>query len=119
MDTKWKNRKKAISFILFFLGISLALGSMADILRGKPAGVHFWQADQLLEDDYQESSQFRSYIASRLENFLIMATGGDGLAASGAIITAPITAAITMEAIITATTMMTAASTTDTATAAF
>ena len=79
MDTKWKNRKKAISFILFFLGISLALGSMADILRGKPAGVHFWQADQLLEDDYQESSQFRSYIASRLENFLIMATGGDGL----------------------------------------
>ncbi len=79
MDTKWKNRKKAISFLLFFLGVSLTLGSMADILRRKPAGVHIWELDRLLEDDYQESARFRAYVAGRLEDFLIMATGGEGL----------------------------------------
>ena len=79
MDTKWKNRKKAISFLLFFLGVSLTLGSLADILRRKPAGVHIWELDRLLEDDYQESARFRAYVAGRLEDFLIMATGGEGL----------------------------------------
>ena len=79
MDTKWKNRKKAISFLLFFLGVSLTLGSLAEILRRKPAGVHIWELDRLLEDDYQESARFRAYVAGRLEDFLIMATGGEGL----------------------------------------
>ena len=79
MDTKWKNRKKAISFLLFFLGVSLTLGSLAEILRRKPASVHIWEFDRLLEDDYQESARFRAYVAGRLEDFLIMATGGEGL----------------------------------------
>jgi signal transduction histidine kinase/F0F1-type ATP synthase membrane subunit c/vacuolar-type H+-ATPase subunit K len=79
LDTKWKNRKKAISFLLFFLGVSLTLGSLAEILRRKPAGVHIWELDRLLEDDYQESARFRAYVAGRLEDFLIMATGGEGL----------------------------------------
>ncbi len=79
MDTKWKNRKNAISFLLFFLGVSLTLGSLAEILRRKPAGVHIWELDRLLEDDYQESARFRAYVAGRLEDFLIMATGGEGL----------------------------------------
>ena len=79
MDTKWKNRKKAISFLLFFLGVSLTLGSLAEILRRKPASVHIWELDRLLEDDYQESARFRAYVAGRLEDFLIMATGGEGL----------------------------------------
>ena len=53
MDTKWKKRKKIVSFIMFFLGVSLSLGSFAEILRLKPAGVRIWQLDRMLEDDYQ------------------------------------------------------------------
>ena len=76
MDTKWKNRKKAISFMIFFLGVSLAIGGFAGILKNKPGSVRFWQVGKLLEDDYQRSGRFRSYIAGRLENLLIMASGG-------------------------------------------
>ena len=79
MDTKWKKRKKIISFIMFFLGVSLSLGSFAEILRLKPAGVRIWQLDRMLEDDYQESRRFREYVERRLEDFLLMAAGGDGL----------------------------------------
>ena len=79
MDTKWKNRKKIISFLIFFLGAGLTLGSAADILRHKPSGTPVWQLDRLLENDYQETWNFRAYIADRLENLLIMATGGSGL----------------------------------------
>ncbi|MCI9144499.1 MAG: hypothetical protein HFH87_18085, partial [Lachnospiraceae bacterium] len=79
MDTKWKNRKKVISFMIFFLGVTITLGSLADILRTKPSGAKLWQVDRILEDDYQENVRFRGYIATRLENFLIMATGGKGL----------------------------------------
>ena len=79
MDTKWKKRKKIVSFIMFFLGVSLSLGSFAEILRLKPAGVRIWQLDRMLEDDYQESRRFREYVERRLEDFLLMAAGGDGL----------------------------------------
>ncbi len=79
MDTKWKKRKKIVSFIMFFLGVSLSLGSFAEILRLKPAGVRIWQLDRMLEDDYQESRMFREYVERRLEDFLLMAAGGDGL----------------------------------------
>ncbi len=79
MDTKWKKRKKIISFIMFFLGVSLSLGGFAEILRLKPAGVRIWQLDRMLEDDYQESRRFREYVERRLEDFLLMAAGGDGL----------------------------------------
>ena len=79
MDTKWKKSKKIISFIVFFLGVSLTLGSLMDLGRSKPSGVRIWQMDKLLEEDYQQTGRFRTYIANRLENLLIMATGGSGL----------------------------------------
>ena len=78
MDTKWKNRKKTISFLVFVLGVSLTLGGLADVLR-KKSGIGTWQADRLLEDDYQQSARFRDYVAGRLADFLIMAPGGEGL----------------------------------------
>ena len=76
MDTKWKNREKAISFMIFFLGVSLVLGGFMGVLKNRPAGVKAWQVEKMLEDDYQQSKRFREYIAGRLEKFLIMATGG-------------------------------------------
>ena len=79
MDTKWKKSKKIISFIIFFLGVTLTLDGITGILRYKPFNVPVWQVETLLEEDYQQSERFRQYIANRLENFLIMATGGDGL----------------------------------------
>lgn len=79
MGTKWKNRKKAISFMVFVLGVSLMLGSVIGILKAKPDRVKIWELDRLLEDDYQEGKYFRDYIAGRLETFLIMAVGGSGL----------------------------------------
>ncbi|MCI9337730.1 MAG: GHKL domain-containing protein [Lachnospiraceae bacterium] len=79
MDTKWKNRKKIVSFLVFFLGVSLALGGLADILRKKPFGTRLWQLGRILEDDYQQSAGFRGYVSDRLSDFLVMATGGEGL----------------------------------------
>lgn len=77
MDTKWKNRKNAVSFMIFGLGASLALGGFSGILGDKPGSVRLWQVDKILEDDYQLSGRFRDYISGRLENFLVMACGGD------------------------------------------
>ncbi len=73
MDTKWKNRKKATSFIVFFAGVSLTLGGGIELLQNLPGD--FWRhPDQVLQDDYQQSYRFRDYIAGHLENFLAMAT---------------------------------------------
>ncbi|MDE6973367.1 MAG: HAMP domain-containing histidine kinase [Lachnospiraceae bacterium] len=41
--------------------------------------MRIWQLDRMLEDDYQESRRFREYVERRLEDFLLMAAGGDGL----------------------------------------
>ena len=79
MDTKWKNRKKAISFMIFFLGVTLTIGSVADIWKNRPSGMKIYQIGRMFEEDYQESQRFREYIVNRLDNFLIMATGGSGL----------------------------------------
>ena len=73
MDTKWKNRKKGISFIIFFAGVSLTLDGGVNLLQNLPGD--FWrQPEQVLQDDYQQSNRFREYIAGRLETFLAMAT---------------------------------------------
>ena len=77
MDTKWKNRKNAISFIVFLLGVSLTMGSLAGILRDKPAGVRLWQTERLFEGDYQQNYRFQDYITGRFWSFLTMAVGGD------------------------------------------
>ena len=77
MDTKWKNRKNAISFIVFLFGVSLTMGSLAGILRDKPAGVRLWQTERLFEGDYQQNYRFQDYITGRFWSFLTMAVGGD------------------------------------------
>ena len=73
MDTKWKNRKKGISFIIFFAGASLTLGGGIELAQKLPGS--FWRhPDKVLQDDYQQSYRFRDYISGRLEAFLAMAT---------------------------------------------
>ena len=79
MDTKWKKSKKIISFIIFFLGVCLTLEGMIGVLQYRPYGFSLLHPEKLLEDDYQQSGQFQDYISDRLNSFLIMATGGDGL----------------------------------------
>ncbi len=76
MDTKWKNRKKAISFMIFALGVTLTLGGITGLMRDKPRGAAFWQLEKILENDYQESERFRNYIGNRLGNLLSIAAGG-------------------------------------------
>ncbi|MCI8978126.1 MAG: hypothetical protein HFI99_14035 [Lachnospiraceae bacterium] len=76
MDTKWKNRKKAISFMIFALGVTLTLWGITGLMRDKPRGAALWQLGEILENDYQESGRFRGYIGNRLENLLAIAAGG-------------------------------------------
>ncbi len=44
MDTKWKNRKKGISFIIFFAGASLTLAGGIDLAQNLPGD--FWRQDR-------------------------------------------------------------------------
>ena len=74
MDTKWKNRKKGISFMIFFTGASLTLGGTVSLLQNLPGDFSWKYPDRALQDDYQQSSRFRGYISGRLETFLAMAT---------------------------------------------
>ena len=74
MDTKWKNRKKGISFMIFFAGASLTLGGTVSLLQNLPGDFSWKYPDRALQDDYQQSSHFRGYISGRLETFLAMAT---------------------------------------------
>ncbi len=78
MDTKWKNRKNAISFLIFFIGVSLVLGNAINILQDLSGETIPQYVKQVLSDDYQQSRPFRSYVANRLENFLAMATNSFG-----------------------------------------
>ena len=78
MDTKWKNRKKGISFIIFFAGVTLTLGSGIDLLQHLPGDFSLKDPGRVLQDDYQQSSSFRGYISDRLETFLAMATDSYG-----------------------------------------
>lgn len=70
MDTKWKSISRFLSFLIFFLGVSLTLGSLPGLLRSKP-----WTPEARTED-YQQSREFRWYISNRLENFLSIAING-------------------------------------------
>lgn len=78
MDTKWKNRKKGISFIIFFAGVTLTLGSGIGLLQNLPGDFSLKHPDRVLQDDYQQSRRFRNYISDRLETFLAMATDSYG-----------------------------------------
>lgn len=77
MDTKWKKMKKGISFLIFFAGTSLTLGSSVSLLQNMP-GDFLRRPARVLQADYQLSGRFREYISGRLETFLAMATDSFG-----------------------------------------
>ncbi len=78
MDTKLKKWKLIVSCTVFFFGVSLLLtGGAALISQLIPAG---WFGDGIrgiVEEDYQNTGDFRNYIESRLADFIAMATGGE------------------------------------------
>ncbi|MCM1058443.1 MAG: HAMP domain-containing histidine kinase [Firmicutes bacterium] len=76
MDTKWKSIRKVLSFIIFFLGVSLTLGNLAGVIRRMPDKTGEWASGSLLEEDYQRTDDFRQHISNRLENFLSIAVNG-------------------------------------------
>lgn len=76
MDTKWKNIRNVLCFIIFFLGVSLTLGNLSGLLRRMPGKLSDWTSSKLLEDDYQRSDDFRQHITNCLENFLSIAING-------------------------------------------
>jgi signal transduction histidine kinase len=76
LDTKWKNIKKALGFIIFFLGVSLTIWNgtqLPERLQSRPAS---WAPEKLFSEDYQHSQRFRNHISNRLELFLTIAAGG-------------------------------------------
>ncbi|MCI8895882.1 MAG: HAMP domain-containing histidine kinase [Lachnospiraceae bacterium] len=73
MDTKWKKSKQIISFGCFFLGVTLLICSLGQALR-----LWRYSREALGSVDYQETAEFRSYMADRLEELLGITTGGKG-----------------------------------------
>ena len=77
MDTKWKNRKNTVSFLIFFLGISLMAAGLGGIWRDKPSDRKLQELPLIVEENYQHSSRFREYISGVLETFLAIEAGRD------------------------------------------
>ena len=76
MDTKWKSIKRALSFLIFFLGVSLTLWNLSGLLRRMPERISAWKSGELLANDYQQSWEFQNHITNRLESFLSIAVNG-------------------------------------------
>ncbi|MCM1541550.1 MAG: ATP-binding protein [Blautia sp.] len=76
MDTKWKSIKKALSFLIFFLGMSLTLYNLSGVLRRWDKITSSWASGKLWEEDYQRSWEFQHCITNRLENFFSIAVNG-------------------------------------------
>ena len=76
MDTKWKNIKKALGFIIFFLGVSLTIWNGVQLSKRLPGKLSSWTPEKLFSEDYQHSQRFRNHISNRLELFLTIAAGG-------------------------------------------
>ena len=76
MDTKWKSIKRVLSFLIFFLGVSLTLWNLSGLLRRMPEGISSWKSGKLLADDYQQGREFQNHITNRLESFLSIAVNG-------------------------------------------
>ena len=76
MDTKWKSIRRVLSFIIFFLGVSLTLGNLSGVIRYMPRNAGEWASGSLLEEDYQRTDEFRQYISDCLENLLSIAVNG-------------------------------------------
>lgn len=78
MDTKSKKRKRVISFAVFFVSVSLLLANGAVVLN-RLLSMGDWKEygiSQLMEQDYQNTREFRRYIQGRLSDFIAMASGG-------------------------------------------
>ena len=77
MDTRWKKCKATLAFTAFFVGFSLLLCSVASVafIVLAPDGRTLWGTGA---PDYQQTTDFRSYISQQLELFLGVATGGKG-----------------------------------------
>ncbi len=76
MATKWKKWKNNLACAAFVLGVSLLISGGAGALREWRYGgrISFFQ-EYLGSSDYQNSRQFRDFIADRLETFLDMGCG--------------------------------------------
>lgn len=76
MDTKWRKLRIIVSFTVFFVGMTLLLVnflSMVSLIGSNPD-----RLKSRIGTDYQEQSDFRQYMSSRLEELLGVATGGKG-----------------------------------------
>lgn len=83
MDIKLKKWKSIISFTAFFIGTTLLLSGVLDLLQEIR-----WQGPAelmsiLKTDDYQTTDEFRRFIESRLETFLVMADSRETESPSG------------------------------------
>ena len=80
MDTKWKKLKAAISFLVFFSGMTLFINNLI-----VAAGLAVRSGGEVLrgETDYQTKEEFRWYISDRLEELLSAATGGEVVYSAG------------------------------------
>ena len=66
----------AAGLLAFVLGLSMVIDGCV-FIAGAAANRNNWLADSL-ESDYQNTSQFRTFIADRLESMIVMGLGGPG-----------------------------------------
>ncbi len=79
MDIRLKKRKTIISFVIFFLSVSMMLANGALVLKRMMA-VSKWREygfSQLFEQDFQKTREFRRFIQGRLSDFIAMASEGE------------------------------------------
>ena len=63
MDTKWKNRKSVVSFMVFVLGVSLVLGNAIYFLQNWSHRLSPGQLGKMLEgEDYQSRGDRKSVV---------------------------------------------------------
>ena len=69
MDIKWKKSKTFLSYFSFLLGITLLFHSVFAILGRTNGGIYLKQELQdVLENDYQNTEEFKIFISDRLKN---------------------------------------------------
>ena len=76
MDTKSKKRKIFVSFVLFFLTVSLLLSYGVRLAEGIYAHRTEPEISGVMNQDYQNTRAFRRCMQERLSNFLSIACGG-------------------------------------------
>ncbi len=76
MDTKWKKSKSIIGFLAFLLGVSLLLeGALYFGTALTSSGSRRWISDSFASD-WRDTTEFRGFVSSRLENLITMGAGG-------------------------------------------